>query len=68
MLRGMGDTAALEAQVAELTAQVKELTRIALATAVHAANTAESTRSMDKNGVIVSTDPGRPLEVSGVAA
>lgn len=62
--RGTGDTQRLEAQVQALTEQVRELTRVAMATAVHAANTAENTRSMDKNGVLIYTATGQPVEVT----
>lgn len=60
---GGSNTQALEAKVQALTEQVKELTRIAMATAVHAANTAENTRSMDRNGVLIYTATGQPVEV-----
>jgi len=61
------DTSRLEALVAQQAQQLEALRAELRAITIHTANTAENTRSMDKNGVLVFNDPQAPIETKVVA-
>ena len=64
---GLGDTSRLEALVEQQAQQLEALRAELRAITIHTANTAENTRSMDKNGVLVFNDPQAPLDTKVAA-
>lgn len=67
ILAGGGSTERLEALVEKQAQQLEALRAELRAIAAHTANTAENTRSMDRHGVMVWTDPAAPIDTKVAA-
>lgn len=67
MFAGGGDTSRMEALLEKVIAENVAIRAELRAITVHSANTSDNTRRMDRNGVMVYTDPGAPISTKVAA-